>query len=122
MLPKVGEKVVVTFHAVKFGPCGPVEGEVVATPQWVNDRNCFALVVPNSEVPLRVININHVLSINGKSTAAPKAQDIKVYVVSGSKGDQYAVTHEKNKWYCTCQGFAFRKTCKHIAQAQEQAK
>lgn len=37
------------------------------------------------------------------------------YTVRGSKGDVYKVTRRTNgSWFCSCTGFHYRKTCRHI--------
>lgn len=48
-------------------------------------------------------------------------------LVRGSKGQKYHVTFGRMPpnhrvqydWTCTCQGFKFRRTCKHIAIAEK---
>lgn len=42
--------------------------------------------------------------------------------IVGSKGDEYLVTyHGENydPWQCTCPGFKYHNTCKHIKQAEK---
>jgi len=40
----------------------------------------------------------------------------------GSKGDSYEVTYNQwngpDMWHCTCPGFKYRKTCKHVESAK----
>jgi len=36
--------------------------------------------------------------------------------VSGSKGNKYYIEKNGNKFTCTCPGFTYRNTCKHILQ------
>jgi hypothetical protein len=38
----------------------------------------------------------------------------RVWVVKGSKGDEYRVTELNNTLSCTCSGFRFRGDCKHV--------
>lgn len=42
--------------------------------------------------------------------------------VQGSKGKIYTVTGHRGAWTCTCVGFGFRNTCKHVTAAQAEAK
>ena len=40
--------------------------------------------------------------------------------VKGSKGNEYKVKYQKEfGWWCSCLGFSFRKTCKHITSLKE---
>ena len=46
----------------------------------------------------------------------PKAAQLQTYTVAGSKGAVYTVTIlPTGKRSCTCPGYNFRRTCKHIA-------
>lgn len=46
-----------------------------------------------------------------------KQTDIaKVVTVQGSNGKQYFVSKVGNRISCTCPGFTFRNTCKHIKE------
>ena len=47
-------------------------------------------------------------------SADTKDPSIKTWQVSGSKGNTYVVTLEENVYNCTCSGFTFRGTCRHI--------
>jgi len=38
---------------------------------------------------------------------------------SSNKGEGYNVTCDKGQWDCTCQGFRFRRTCKHVEAAKK---
>lgn len=40
--------------------------------------------------------------------------------VPGSKGNMYYVTKSEGKYSCTCTGFTYHGTCKHIKQVEEQ--
>lgn len=47
--------------------------------------------------------------------AVPEGRSWKV---AGSKGNEYTVTENRNKWSCTCSGFKFRSQCRHITDLQ----
>lgn len=38
----------------------------------------------------------------------------RVWTVKGSKGDEYRVSESSGNFNCTCSGFRFRGTCKHV--------
>jgi hypothetical protein len=42
----------------------------------------------------------------------------RVWVVKGSKGDEYKVTEVNGNLSCTCSGFKFRDDCKHVKNIQ----
>jgi hypothetical protein len=45
----------------------------------------------------------------------------KTWQVKGSKGDTYTVTLNNNAFACSCTGFKFRSTCKHVDNIKETA-
>jgi hypothetical protein len=38
----------------------------------------------------------------------------QTWTVTGSKGDQYTVSLDGDRWACTCSGFQFRSRCRHV--------
>ena len=42
----------------------------------------------------------------------------RVWVVKGSKGDEYKITELDGHLNCTCSGFRFRGDCKHVKSIQ----
>lgn len=93
---------------------------MINTPAWVKDPECFAVFVAGSEVPLRIVNMKDVSRINGEDLHQVHNTSVKTFSIVGSKGETYTVTQDKENWACTCLGYSFRKTCKHIALAKEQ--
>ena len=81
------------------------EGEEVKL-KWTSP-NQLALSTGNPEWPVRIIARNHIVAIDN---VAFTQQVSAAKVVKGSKGETYVVTGGT----CTCPGFTFRKTCKHI--------
>jgi len=73
----------------------------------------LALSTGNPEWPVRVIQRSRIISIDGCEYNA-QASKAEVKIVKGSKGQEYVVTNALGKWHCTCTGFQFRRTCKHI--------
>jgi hypothetical protein len=91
------------------------EGTVLTPYKWLNDRQ-FCLS-GDKDWPIRVINIMSVDDLQ-VITGELKTIDIdaKIWTVNGSKGNKYTVTRNSSKWDCTCPGFGFRKTCKHVSE------
>lgn len=44
----------------------------------------------------------------------PDTPDSNVITIEGSKGQKYYLSNEGEGWRCTCPGFKFRGTCKHL--------
>jgi len=89
------------------------EGEE-AQVKWLNPGQ-IALSTGNTEFPFRVINKSLIISINNQAIEQ-KNTVIKTFNVKGSKGDSYTVTAGSGKMHCTCSGFQFRKSCKHVKE------
>ena len=43
-----------------------------------------------------------------------RTDNVKTWKVEGSKGNVYKVTFGGDRWSCTCPGFRWRNSCKHI--------
>jgi hypothetical protein len=91
------------------------EGTVVPSYKWLNDRQFC--ITGDEEMQIRVIDMNFVKDIE-LLTGSMKNIDteVKVYEVAGSKGNKYIVTKNSKGWDCTCPGFQFRKSCKHVSE------
>lgn len=72
----------------------------------------IALTTGIADFPVRVIPRAWVVAVNGTAYAHTSSQT-QTKIVKGSKGEEYVVTLGA-KPSCTCSGFTFRKTCKHI--------
>lgn len=104
-------------------PPGPevsvFKGKVVKPYKWLSDREFC--ITGDDQMPVRVINMKSVRSIELHSGSTQTVNtDAKVFTVNGSKGDVYTVTSNSQGWTCTCKGFEFRKTCKHIVEMGKQ--
>jgi hypothetical protein len=87
------------------------EGDEVQV-KWLKP-NQMALTTGNPEFSFRVLERANIVSIDGV-VQEPKTSAVETKIVKGSKGDEYVVTLGPNP-SCTCTGFQFRKTCKHIS-------
>ena len=85
----------------------------------------FVRIVTDFDSPVRIreVSLDHVTCIeyaDGR-TADQKAvnNDTQVWTVDGNRGSKYNVICAKNKWTCTCPGFQFRKSCRHIQELKD---
>ena len=90
------------------------EGEEVHV-KWLNPTQ-MGMSTGNPEWPMRVIQRDLIVSINNVEQSQTESVN-KTFTVKGSKGEDYIVTLGKTN-YCTCSGFQFRKTCKHIKETE----
>ena len=49
---------------------------------------------------------------------AESVATIPQWIVKGSKGSDYIVRKDRTSYSCTCTGFGFRGTCKHVTEIQ----
>jgi hypothetical protein len=43
----------------------------------------------------------------------------QTWQVSGSKGQTYVVSRDRDQWSCTCPGYVFRRKCRHVTEQQQ---
>lgn len=94
---------------------------VVGKPDRTVPQGSFLLHTPGDpNMPTRVIALRSVIELNyldGTPVKKLTAQDaVRTWKVPGSKGAVYTVTEERGQRRCSCPGFTFRKTCKHVQQ------
>jgi len=95
------------------------EGEIVATPKWV-DYDAIAITTGDKKYPVRIIAKEHIVEIDGKvSKQKVNLPAVKTFTITGSKGDVYTVNIGEKHSDCTCAAFQFRRSCKHIKEANE---
>jgi hypothetical protein len=120
--PTIGSKVIVKTKFSQGASMIPkqsteivFEGTVLNSYKWMTDRE-FCLS-GDSDWPIRVVNMSQVIDIKLIEGELRSINlDTKIWNVSGSKGSKYVVTKNSSKWDCTCPGFGFRKTCKHVSE------
>lgn len=121
--PAVGKHVLLTLRNRSAYPAAPktftLDGDVVNTPRWETAPGTFAVYVGNdSPVRIRIVRMQDLISINGVAVSAiatAKVAAVQAWAVPGSKkGDVYTVSRNGQNWRCTCAGFTFRHTCRHI--------
>lgn len=137
-IPNVGDRVRLVLFNDSIALKGPwahlfnsterLIGNVVRIPAGLGEiSNAFAV---RSSYNLHIIRMHQLLSINGErvrgysasTNTPPPSAPPRTFVIAGSKaGITYAVTHRKGAWVCNCTGFGYRRTCRHVAEAQRQA-
>lgn len=92
------------------------EGNEVKCGKWEDPSETLCLTTGIDYFPVRSIQRKNVFSIDGTSVIqTPVKKDVVTKVVKGSKGNEYVVTLGAKK-SCTCPGFTFRHSCKHILE------
>jgi len=87
-------------------------------PDFVRIVTDFDSPVRIREIPLsRVTNVEYADGRTARQQAVK--DDTQVWTVDGSRGSRYNVIRNKNTWTCTCPGFQFRKSCRHIKELQD---
>lgn len=140
-IPKIGTRVRVTtdwadvyrnhmplyrdLHSIQVD-----EGTIIRSDAEVDDPDTFRILVQRAYHPETVIPRHRVMKLEvlegpgevQKADPTPRrdTQEVRVWSVKGSKGDNYTVSRKGNIWTCTCQGFEFRKTCKHVNQIKQE--
>lgn len=92
-------------------------GKVMSCADY-DDANTIRLTSDNSNVPVRVIPLKNIQSVNGTPFSFEAQPQPKKHTVVGSKNAVYEVTIDPNGAHkCTCAAFQFRGgNCKHIQQ------
>jgi len=125
-IPAAGCQVAITFEfpsyvigsatVNKTTITGIVEKAIKFTPpDFVRIVTDFDSPVRIREIPLsRITNIEYA---DGR-TATKETVDIdtRTWSVEGSRGSRYTVIRTRSSWTCTCSGFQFRKSCRHITE------
>ena len=93
-------------------------GEVIKSPKWLKPGE-FAIENPNHPNGFSVINMKNVVDISSNAFQEYKFttdSSVRVWTVTGSKGNEYTVKLQNGEYSCECIGFQYRKHCKHITE------
>ena len=98
-------------------------GTVVPSNKW-DAPGTFKLHTGRPEHPDSIIPINRVHSLEALDgsdilTGPDSAGSTARWEVPGSKGNVYVVTKETDRFSCSCPGFQFRKSCKHLSMVDQ---
>lgn len=107
-------------HRYANGWVGPEFNEYTGTimrEKWFAP-NEIGITTGDPKWPFRRINQERIVEVNDAKVdfVAPVAEERQTKTVQGSKGQTYVVTKDKGKVSCSCPGFTFRKTCKHVQE------
>jgi hypothetical protein len=95
------------------------EGTEVKPGKWENPEEVLCITTGNPNFPVRSIRRQYIVSIDGTDASKPVESSVRQVKIPGSKpGSEYIVTVSGGKYQCTCTGFGFRRTCKHLAMAK----
>ena len=91
-------------------------GEIAPVPPALAGDH-LGLTTGDRQFPVRVIAKSDIISMDDvvQVHAEPAADRIKI--VQGSKGSTYTVSTGRSGNSCTCPGFKFRGSCRHVADA-----
>lgn len=99
---------------------------VVVASEGYDDPATFRIRTDNIRFPISVVPLDRVCELvyddGSQAIAVIQAElaDEETWSVEGSKGAEYTVTRIGDRWGCTCPGYSFRATCKHVnAKKQE---
>ncbi len=93
------------------------EGNQVPAPKGAAPGT-ICLTTGQTKFPMRRLDPAYIVSIDNTEVVAPAVyQEIRVVDIAGSKGKTYQVTITPTGRSCTCSGYEFRKSCKHIGIA-----
>lgn len=106
-------------HRYANGYVGPefntYTGTVIRQKWFKSDE--IGLTTGDPNFPFRVINVERIVEVGGaKVDYTPVKTETITKTVQGSKGNSYIVTKNGSNVHCTCPGYSFRKTCKHVQE------
>ena len=78
----------------------------------------IGLTTDQKDFTMRVIDINRIVGMEDSAPVENAAEEFKTWNVKGSKGNEYVVTLDRGRWSCSCAGFSFRGSCKHVEAAR----
>ena len=106
-------------HRYANGVAGPefnIYTGTIVHQKWYGDDK-IGITSDARGLPVRVIDRARIVEVGGATIDyTPVKSDRITKTVQGSKGNTYIVTAENGKATCTCQGYSFRKTCKHTLE------
>jgi len=127
-IPDAGCQVAISFEFPSYVIASPQINKTTITgivekatkftpPNFIRIVTDFDSPVRVREIPLdRITNIEYA---DGRvADRESLKEDTETWSVEGSQGSRYTVIRTKNSWTCSCPGFQFRKSCRHIKECK----
>ena len=128
--PQVGSQITVTTYYEKAGysplvPKSHTKVGVVVKSASYDEPDSFRLATDNKYYPISVVSLDSVVSLEYADGTKGAMEDKKIVTVSAwevpsSKNGSYTVTRSGSHYSCSCVGFQYRKSCKHVLQIKAQ--
>jgi SWIM zinc finger len=96
------------------------EGQQVPAYKW-SVPGTICMTTGDARWPVREIHPDSIISVDGVERTVEVKPAVEIFTVEGSKGSIYTVTIEGGRRTCTCPGFTFRRSCKHVTQELKHA-
>jgi hypothetical protein len=131
--PEIGKHLTVTTKYDRKGFAANVtsthtKSGVVIKSEHYDDPDTFRLATGDRSFPFSVVPLDHVTEILYEDGSKGETHTQKVITVSAwevksdsRKGGSYTVTRDGNHYSCTCLGFQYRKSCRHIIKIKAEA-
>ena len=115
--PMYDKRHIYQFHIDEFDV---FYGEPLPLPSWV-EHDSICISAPDLPGKMRIFPKHQVVKIDDKQVEFKQklSNTPQVIQVPGSKGEVYTATVHGAKKTCTCAGFSFRRSCKHIINIGE---
>jgi len=95
-----------------------ITGEQLNTVKWLTPDE-IAITNPQHPNGFSIIHKRNIVWIRdseGKRATVKIDADYQQWTVKGSKGNEYLVIRQKGQYNCSCPGFTYRKSCRHITE------
>jgi len=95
-----------------------ITGEILDTVKWLKPDEMAITnpLHPNGFSIIHKKNILWIKDLQGRKSTVKVDPEYRQWTVKGSKGNEYLVIRQKGLYNCTCPGFTYRKSCRHIAE------
>jgi hypothetical protein len=95
-----------------------ITGEQLTNIKWLTPDE-IAISNPNHPNGFSILHKKNIVWIRdslGKKATVKVDADYQQWTVKGSKGNEYLVIRSKGQYNCSCPGFTYRKSCRHITE------